>query len=357
MKSGISVGFIIVGSLLATTARAQSPNPDAPPEAQAQPNSTTPSEPPTAPGTGPDDSPLAKDGHPLAGWHNGLFYLRDVNDNFRLHIQGRAQVDFYSYFGSGVGDTALKPTLFLRRVRPEATGEFFHRLTFMLAGDFGATALDNPKGTNETSAAAPSTAPGAATGRYASAQTARISAAPTDVFIDAKILPELHVQLGQFDANFTMENRTSDKYIPFMERSLAVRAVGIPTNKELGVMVWGELPSKYWFYSVGLYDGDGQNRLDTDANGEVMVRTFVHPLASMPSELKDLQIGGSLRYGSRDKKFTYYDVPNLTTQGNYAFWTASYSGANGQTHILPSGTQLGLAGELRIPVSRFDLTG
>ncbi|MET0792317.1 MAG: porin, partial [Polyangiaceae bacterium] len=242
---------------------------------------------------------LGEDGNPLAGWHNGVFYLRDTTDNYRLYVQGRAQVDFYSYAGAGVADTALKPTLFLRRIRPEIGGELFKRWWFSIAGDFGATNVDNAKGTNETSAAAPGVAPTEATGRYASAQTTRVSAAPTDVFLNYRAHPLLNFQVGQFDAPFTMENRTSDKYIPFMERSLAVRAVGIPTNKEIGLMIWGELKDKYWFYSAGLFDGDGQNRLNTDSRGDVMLRTFVHPLASDKSALKDLQIGGSVRYGSR----------------------------------------------------------
>src|SRR4249919_1854759 len=49
---------------------------------------------------------------PLAGWHGGLFYLRDENDNFRLYLQARAQVDIYSYFGPGVPDSKLKGTIF-----------------------------------------------------------------------------------------------------------------------------------------------------------------------------------------------------------------------------------------------------
>ena len=42
-----------------------------------------------------DNSSLAKDGHPMAGNHNGLWYLRDSNDNFRLYVGGRAQIDTY----------------------------------------------------------------------------------------------------------------------------------------------------------------------------------------------------------------------------------------------------------------------
>jgi phosphate-selective porin len=299
---------------------------------------------------------LGDDGNPLAGWHNGVFYLRDKTDNFRLYLQGRAQVDFYSYAGAGVADTTLKPTLFLRRIRPEIGGELFKSWWFSIAGDFGATNFDNAKGTNETSAASPGAAPTETTGKYAAAQTSRVSAAPTDVYLNYRADPLFNVQVGQFDAPFTMENRTSDKYIPFMERSLAVRDVGIPTNKDIGLMLWGELKSKYWFYSAGLFNGEGQNRLNTDSRGDFMMRTFVHPLASDKTELKDLQIGGSLRYGSRDTKFTNYDYPGMSTQGGYTFWNSTYGGSEGTTHILPSGSQFGLAGELRVPVSIVDLT-
>src|SRR5450432_3511330 len=30
---------------------------------------------------------------PLAGWHDGIFYLRDSDDNFRLYVQGRIHAD------------------------------------------------------------------------------------------------------------------------------------------------------------------------------------------------------------------------------------------------------------------------
>jgi phosphate-selective porin len=300
---------------------------------------------------------VGEDGNPLAGWHNGVFYLRDTTDNFRLYIQGRAQVDFYSYAGPGVADVAtLKPTLFLRRIRPEIGGELFKSWWFSIAGDFGATNYDNRTGTNQTAAANPGTDPTAATAKYAGAQTSRISAAPTDVFLNYRAHPLFNVQVGQFDAPFTMENRTSDKYIPFMERSLAVRDVGIPTNKDIGAMVWGEMKDKYWFYSGGLFNGEGQNRLNTDSRGDVMLRTFVHPMATDKTALKDLQIGGSLRYGSRDTKWTNYDYPGMSTQGGYTFWNPTYTGSEGTTHIIPSGTQFGLAGEVRIPISMFDLT-
>ena len=305
----------------------------------------------------PHDASLGRDGQPLAGYHGGLFYLRDESDDYRLYVQGRAHIDFYSYAGPGVSNTTLKPTAFLRRARPELSGELFHRWWFMIAGDFGATAIDNPRGTNETSAAAPNSDPTAASARYSSAQTVKLSAAASDVYMNYRAAPWLNVQAGQFDAPFTMENRTSEKWgTPFMERSMTVRDVAVPTQKQIGVMLWGEAFSKVLNYSVGLFDGDGQGRLNTDSRGDVFGRVYVNPLASRKDALKDLQIGVSGRYGSRDHDYTFYDVPTLTTQGQFAFWTPVYASSTGQTHVLYSGLQRGLAVEARVPISLVDFT-
>jgi phosphate-selective porin len=303
------------------------------------------------------DPSVGKDGNPLAGYRGGYFFLRDVDDNYRLYLQGRAHIDFYSYAGPGVSDTTLKPTLFLRRARPELSGEFFKRWWFMIAGDFGATALDNPRGTNETSAAPPGVLPSATTARYNSAELSKVSAAPTDVFINFRAAPWLNLQAGQFDAPFTMENRTSEKWgTPFMERSLTVRDVAVPTQKQIGLMAWGEAFDKVFNYAIGLFDGDGQNRLNVDGKGDVYARVYVLPLNQRTDALKSLEIGASARYGSRDKNFSNYDVPALTTQGQYAFWNPTYASSAGQTHVLYAGSQRGLALEARVPVSLLDFT-
>jgi hypothetical protein len=51
----------------------------------------------------------------------------------------------------------------------------------------------------------------------------------------------------------------------------------------------------------------------------------------------------------------------MTTQSGYRFWNSSYSGSpavgtNGVYRIIPSGAQMGFAGELRLPISDFDVT-
>lgn len=309
----------------------------------------------------PDKSGVATDGYPLAGWHNGLVYLRDPHDNFRVHVQGRAQVDAYAWAGPGVASVnSLKPTFLLRRVRPEVSGEVLNTFVFFISGEFGASAIDNARGTNETSAAAPGASPSAMTARFADPETPRVSAAPADVFVGAHFLDGLfNAQFGQFDAPFTMENRTSDKYLPFLERSMAVRAVGVPTNKEIGLMLWGETKKRHLFYSVGLFNGEGQNRINLDGRGEVMARVFAHPLAAMKKlkGLEDAQVGMSFRWGSRDPNTVLYNYPAMATQGGFAFWNPMYrTDGGGFAHIIPSGDQVGLAWELRIPYRMFDLT-
>jgi hypothetical protein len=329
--------------------------PGPPPPADAAPVPPTLLAPPPA-GPGEDDhSALARDGYPLAGWHNGLFYLRDRNDEFRLYSEARAQTDFYSYFGPGVASSGMKPTFVLRRVRPELTGELARHWSFMIAGDFGTTTIDDPNGTNETYAALPGTAPSATTAKYTGAQTVSIKAAPTDVFVNYKAVPLLNVQVGQFDVPFMMENRTSDKYMPFMERSLAVRAFGVPEQKEIGLMAWGEMSSKVFAYSIGFFNGNGENKLNVDNSFDLLSRVYVSPLRGLRGAIRDAHLGASFRGGSRDASANY-DYAPMSTQGTYQFWGPTYTSSQGLTHIIPSGVQNGVAGELRIPISLFDLT-
>ncbi len=73
--------------------------------------------------------------------------------------------------------------------------------------------------------------------------------------------------------------------------------------------------------------------------------------------MKDLQIGGSFRYGVRDDKFVNYDYPGMSTQGNFGFWSPVYTSSKGRTHVIPAGVQMAFAGELRVPIDIVDLTG
>src|SRR4051812_21596804 len=164
-----------------------------------------------------------------AGWYDDIFFLREPTDDFRLYIQGRANIDGYVPFGPGVADlapgNALKSTVFLRRVRPEVAGEFLHVLQFKIEGDWGPSTSDNTNG----QAAALNCTVDAKTGTQTCSPRSSAIEAPTarpsalDVYINWTALKYLNFEVGQFKVPFTLENRSSENYTPFLEASLPVR--------------------------------------------------------------------------------------------------------------------------------------
>jgi len=330
--------------------------------AQSEPTPTAPADPPPAPATveAATPAPIAatppssalpaapalpnnpeSDSDPgTAGAYNGVFFIRDRKDILRLYVQGRAMIDFYSFSGPGVEHvSSLNPTFLLRKVRLELGGELFRKVQWFFGGDFGMN----------------STALGAN-------QSVAVRAAPTDVYLNYKADPLLNVQLGQFDLPFTAETRTSDKYLPFVERSAAVRIIGKGNAKDTGLMVWGNADKRRVAYALALVQGDGMNRPNVDHRFDIVARAYVRPLAGGKSAIRDLQLGASIRRGSRDGNLVAYDYPAMTTAGGYAFWKPTYgaplsaSNPQGQTHVIPSGAQVLAAAELRLPTDSFDLT-
>jgi phosphate-selective porin len=285
--------------------------------------------------------PADRDAEPgTAGVYNGTFFVRDRKDVLRLYIQGRTMIDYYSYYGPGVEHvSSLNPTFLLRKVRLELGGEVYRKVQWFFGGDFGMNA----------------------TGLGAN-QTVTVRAAPADVFINYKADPRFNVQVGQFDLPFTAETRTADKFLPFIERSTAVRVIGKGNAKDMGLMLWGNLDKRQVSYAIALVQGDGMNRPNVDHRFDVVARAYVRPLAKVETPLHDLQVGASVRRGSRDGHLVSYDYPAMTTEGGYTFWKPTYGAApsasnpQGQTHVIPSGAQVLAAAELRVPTSSFDFT-
>jgi len=184
----------------------------------------------------------AQETGPLAGYNSGSWFLRDPHDWFVLFPKVRLQIDWYNFLNRGdaapgvvpnsTADARPRNTLFVRRARAEVQGTIFKHFDFQIGGEFASTP---------------------ATGAYGTV---------ADAFIIVNYFDFLQLEAGQFDAPFTQENRTSDKYFDFMERSVIVRAFGIPQNKENGAFLFGWLPKRVAYYSLGLANGDGQNFKD-----------------------------------------------------------------------------------------------
>jgi hypothetical protein len=332
-------------------------NPDAPPA--PPPPGLAP--PPPAPAQGPvfpsDASSAVKD-PPLAGWH-GSFYLRDPGDYFRLYPRGRVHLDFNSWPGALTGDASeggvlLQPRFFVKSLRMELAGQFFQRWTFLFSADFGGQPISNSDGGSGQSPAGPGSD---ATARYAPVEAIGPSAILADAYINYSVCPCLNFMIGQFDSAFSMENQTSRNVITFIERSLGV-TFAVPWKKDTGLLIWGEVLDGRLAYGLEVSTGDGTNRPQIDSSADFMGRIFTRPLLGSKNALEKLQIGVSARTGQRDPKFVGYDYSPITTAQGYQLWSPTYRDSVGRlVHVIPSGSQNAIGGELRVPLWIFDLRG
>jgi hypothetical protein len=156
---------------------------------------------------------------PLAGISGERGFLRSA-DNEIILFPG-----FLGQVGAGFFPSRdnLQSGFTLRRARLELAGWLGSMFYFDVSGDF-----------------VPATGPPASGGRP-----------PTDVYLAFAPVGDLFIiQAGQFDTPFSLENRTLDPYLPFIDRSLAVRTLAVPYNKDLGLMVHGTDDARLIYYSA-----------------------------------------------------------------------------------------------------------
>jgi phosphate-selective porin len=246
--------------------------------------------------------PPAASEEPLAGFSDGTAFLRSPDNGFILFPNGRLQTDLYTFNrNEGAANKSLNNTFLLRRARIEVTGWIGGLAYFSIAGDFAQ---------GPPAAAAPVSPSNLAT---------------TDDYVAIAPWKNLAIlQVGQYDAPFTLENRTSDKYFDFMERSITVRSFGIPDNKELGAMIHGFNDDKNFYYSLGVFNGDGQNFKNIDDQADWMGRAWVAPFSFHgDGPLHDVEIGGSFWTGDRANTLPF---TSQTTQAGFAFLSNSSFG-------------------------------
>jgi hypothetical protein len=179
------------------------------------------------------------------------------------------------------------------------------------------------------------------------------SITPTDVFIALAPRGErIVLQAGQFDAPFSLENRTVDDALDFLERSIAVRDFGVPENKATGAMLTGVGSDRHFHYALGVFNGDGPGLRSVDAQFDFMARAWFAPFSFVgDSPLRALSIGGSLWVGDRANALP---LDAQTTSGGFAFarfdpYTTTTGSAPRQLRQV--GRRVEAAVELDAPVS------
>lgn len=300
----------------------------------------------------------------LAGYRGGAF-LRNSEDSVRLHLRGRLQLDLHSFFGAGKdeleadeGALLLSPRLSIRRARIEVGADLWRRWFVLFGLDFGAQPINNPTGGQEISASSPGQTPTESSAHFASFQTPNPSATLANAYVDYTFLRQLHVMIGQHQAPFSLENRTGNNTFTWLERNMAIRSFVVPNGKEIGALLWGDINDVQTVsYELGVFLGDGPNRPQVDGYADFIGRVFSRPWArsGKSTPYDKVQVGLSFQRGARDPKFVAYDYPAITTAFGWALWNPRYKDSLGRNvHVLPSGGQTRVGGELRIPIGRFD---
>ncbi len=291
------------------------------------------------------DADAAVDGGPTAGFRDGLFFLRDRSDAFRLYPRGRLQIDAHTHFGHDLDAAGLEDALVFRRIQPEISGEVEHVVTFTLGAAWESASLAAPAGVSARARADAGQARPSPRG---------LRSIPADAFVNFGPLPVFNVQVGQFDEPFMLDNRTSDEITPFLERSMAARSLGVPRNKGMGVMLWGEPESRVARYELGAFLADGTDG-GFHSGYDVTWRTLLRPVFFVPL-VRDFSMGLSLRWGTRSRTENDVAMEGFTTQGNYEYWAPTYVGSRGLVETIASGASAGRGVELHWPVMRLEPT-
>jgi hypothetical protein len=170
-------------------------------------------------------------------------------------------------------------------------------------------------------------------------------------------------ELGQFDAPFTLENRTAERYLDFSDRGAAVRAFAIPENKDQGLMVHGINPGRNFYYSAAVLNGEGPGVSGVNNHFDYMARGWFAPFSFRdPDLLHEITLGGSFWTGDRSSGPAY---PGQVTQGGFSVLEPSlwwWSGATRPLALREEGRLTSVALELNVPIAnrfgfRFEWIG
>ena len=171
------------------------------------------------------------------------FKINSGDGNSSIALIGRIQLDSRSYIGNG-GGTAnknLADTFDVRRAYLGAKGTFKKYYDFEITADFaGLTNADT-----------------------VSSSSTSLDVAYLNVnYFDKKAM----FQFGQFKMPYSLDERTSSRFIDFQERSF-VNNTSLTPGKERGIMIHGT-PFTGINYALAFSNGQGKNTNDVDNSAD-----------------------------------------------------------------------------------------
>jgi phosphate-selective porin OprO/OprP len=213
----------------------------------------TPQGAPANAGTKADEPKKPADPPKLTAGAEG-FVLQSASGDYRLQLRGYVQFD--GRFFPGDENRLAVDNFLLRRVRPIFAGTVGRHFDFQIMPDFGV-------GTTVLQ----------------------------DAYLDVKYSPKARVRVGKFKSPVGLERLQSATAITFVERAYPTAIV---PNRDVGVMLHGDLAGGIVAYAAGVFDGapdGGSVDLDLNDGKDVAGRLFLSPFKRGQSPLKDLGFG------------------------------------------------------------------
>jgi hypothetical protein len=140
------------------------------------------------------------------------------------------------------------------------------------------------------------------------------------------------LQLGQFDVPFSLANRTSDRYLDFGDRGVAVQSFALPDHKDQGVMLHGMNAARNFYCSAALLNGEGPQVTGVDGHVDVVARAWAAPFSFRdPEPLRDITLGASVWTGDRSMGPLF---AGQRTPGGYTILDPTVWWSNGATSPL-----------------------
>jgi phosphate-selective porin OprO/OprP len=221
-----------------------------------------------------------------------------------IKLGGWIQLDGRAYFGDNSGNN----TFLVRRARPILDVTFFDFWDFRLQVDFAQSNLTL-----------------------------------FDAYTDFHPFKWLRLRAGKFKTPVGLERLQFGPGMEFLERGYPTALV---PNRDVGVMLHGELWSGVLIYQVGAFMGvaDTENGGDSPGvgGGEVDARLFSHPFRELESELgKDFGIGVAGTWGKQPDSETDPSTPTYKSAGQQTIFKYRSS-------MMPGGTAFGLDNRWRV---------
>jgi phosphate-selective porin OprO and OprP len=228
---------------------------------------------------------------------NGLM-VRSADSNFVMNVHGYVQADARYYLGD---HSLANDTLLLRRVRPVIEGSLFNKFDYRLMPDFGSGNVSGSPAGNV--------------------------AVLDDAYVNARLWPQLQLQVGKYKSPVGLERLQSTAELLFIETGYATQ---LTPNYDLGVEVHNSLFNTPINYAIGVFNGAsdaGSDDFDTSDKGkDVAGRVFIQPfLTSDNQALNKLGFGVGGSFGHHDGPLATYKTPGQQTIFTYTN-TASAGG-------------------------------